>query len=277
MNNVAFWIFGMPIYWYGLIIMCGMVIGMFLSTRLARKRGYNSEMILDFLLLAVPLGIIGARLYYVVFSWDEFANNLGAIFSLRMVGLAIYGAVIGGIIAAIILAKWRKMSVWDIVDCAAPSLLLAQGLGRWGNFFNQELYGAALTQVSGQVSEHLALFPPAVNVDGQWYVGLFLIESIWNICGALVILYLWKKKPQMRGGAFWLYMTLYCSARAILEGMRQPEYSLMIFGTIRVSQAVSAVMAVVAICMFIYVWRKGGYKGPAVPERYRYKPKQQEA
>ena len=150
-------------------------------------------MILDFILLAVPLGVIGARLYYVVFSWDEFAGHLDRIFTLQMQGLAIYGAVIGGIIAALIMAKWRKMSFWDLLDCAAPSLILAQAMGRWGNFFNQELYGGVLTSVSGQVSSQLALFPPAVNINGEWHLALFLIESVWNLIVFGILMLYWKK------------------------------------------------------------------------------------
>lgn len=269
MNSVAFSIFGFDVYWYGLIIMCGMIVGAYIAVRLSKKRGYNSEMIMDFLLLAVPLGVVGARLYYVAFEWQEFAHNLGNIFTLRMTGLAIYGAVIGGIIAALILVKWRKMSFWDIADCAVPALILAQAMGRWGNYFNQELYGAVVDNVSGQIFSDLALFPPAVKIGSEWHVALFLIESVWNLITFFVLLYIWKKKPHMRGVAFWTYCTMYCSARAILEGMRLPEYSLMVFGTIRVSQAVSAVMAVISIAMLVYVYRKGGYKGPEVPERYR--------
>ncbi len=139
---------------------------------------------MDVLLLGIPLGIIGARLYFVAFSWDMFKNNLDQIFTLQMEGLAIYGAVIGGLLAVFILSKWKKISFWDVTDAAVPSLILAQALGRWGNFFNQEVYGAALTSVGGQVGSHLALFPPAVFIDATqtWHVALFLYESVFNLC-----------------------------------------------------------------------------------------------
>lgn len=271
MSGIAFSIFGFDVYWYGLIIMTGILVGIYISTRLSQKRGYSSEMILDFILLAVPLGVVGARLYYVAFSWEEFAGHLERVFTLQMQGLAIYGAVLGGILAAWIMAKWRKMSFWDLLDCAAPSLILAQAMGRWGNFFNQELYGGVLTSVSGQVSSQLALFPPAVNVNGQWHLALFLIESIWNLIVFGVLLAYWKKRPRERGSVFWLYCGLYASARAILEGMRISEFSLMIFGTIRVSQVASVFIALFAWIMFYKVRKKGGYKGPDVPERYKRK------
>ena len=129
MDGVAFSIFGFDVYWYGLIIMMGILVGIVISTKFSKIRGYSSDMILDFILLAVPLGVIGARLYYVVFSWDEFAGHLDRIFTLQMQGLAIYGAVIGGIIAALIMAKWRKMSL-----CGAL-LDFGAGNGKMGEFF----------------------------------------------------------------------------------------------------------------------------------------------
>ncbi|MFR7473801.1 MAG: prolipoprotein diacylglyceryl transferase [Christensenellales bacterium] len=276
MDGIAFSIFGFDVYWYGLIIMMGILVGIVISTKLSKIRGYSSDMILDFILLAVPLGVIGARLYYVVFYWDEFAGHLDRIFTLQMQGLAIYGAVIGGIIAALIMAKWRKMSFWDLLDCAAPSLILAQAMGRWGNFFNQELYGGVLTSVSGQVSSQLALFPPAVNINGEWHLALFLIESVWNLIVFGILMLYWKKRPLERGSVFWLYCGLYASARAILEGMRISEFSLMIFGTIRVSQVASVVIAVFAWIMFYRVRKRKGYGGPGVPERYQLKPEEKE-
>ena len=274
-TSVAFSIFGFDVYWYGLIIMCGVLVGIFISTKLIKRRGYTSEVIFDFLLLAIPLGIIGARLYYVAFSFEEFAGNLGAIFSLRMTGLAIYGAVIGGIVAALILCKWRKMSFWDITDAAVPALILAQAMGRWGNFFNQEVYGHLLTNVSGQITQHFALLPPAVLVGGEWHVALFFYESCWNLLSCLILVYFWKKWPEMRGGATWLYFALYSGARGILEGMRQTEYILKI-GGIAVSQVLSIIICIISIGMVIYLFKRGGFQKKEVPEKYQItkKPEQ---
>ena len=272
MNNIAFSIFGFDIYWYGLIIMTGILVGIVISTKLSKKRGYSNEMILDFILLAVPLGVVGARLYYVVFSWSEFAGHPERIFTLQMQGLAIYGAVIGGLVAAWIMAKWRKMSFWDLLDCAAPSLILAQAMGRWGNFFNQELYGGVISSVSGQIGSQLALFPPAVNIHGEWHLALFLIESVWNLVVFGILLAYWHKKPNERGSVFWLYCGLYASVRAVLEGMRISEFSLMIFGVIRVSQVASVIIAIFAWIMFYRNNKRGGYTGPDVTDRYKIKP-----
>lgn len=272
-SNIAFTIFGVHIYWYSLIIMSGVLLGFWISTRLTRRRGYNSNLIMDVLLLGIPLGIIGARLYFVAFSWDMFKNNLDQIFTLQMEGLAIYGAVIGGLLAVFILSKWKKISFWDVTDAAVPSLILAQALGRWGNFFNQEVYGAALTSVGGQVGSHLALFPPAVFIDATqtWHVALFLYESVFNLCIFGVLLAFYLKKPNYRGCTTWLYFTLYCLVRAILEGMRLPEYILYFLG-IPVSQLVSGIMCVIAFICFWRAYRKGGYAGKEIPSSYRLKP-----
>jgi len=272
-SNIAFSIFGLDIYWYSLMIMTGVVLGFFISTKLTRKRGYNSELVMDVLLLGIPLGIIGARLYFVAFSWDMFKNNLDQIFTLQMEGLAIYGGVIGGVLAVLILSKWKKFSFWDVTDAAVPSLILAQAIGRWGNFFNQEIYGAAITGgIGGQVGSHLALFPPAVFIDAtqSWHVALFFYESMLNfiIFGILLTFYL--KKPGYRGCTTWLYFALYCFIRAILEGMRLPEYILFFLG-IPVSQLVSGVMCVIAFGFFIHAYRKGGYDAKEIPESYSLK------
>ena len=265
LDRIAF----LGISWYSLFIVTGVVLGILLATREEKRLGLPKDTTIDFAILAIPLALVGARLYYVLFQWDSFSEDLLSIFDIRSGGLAIYGGVLGGLLAAWLVSKRKQIALSSILDIVAPSLVLGQAIGRWGNYFNQELYGAVVDNVSGQIFSDLALFPPAVKIGSEWHVALFLIESVWNLITFFVLLYIWKKKPHMRGVAFWTYCTMYCSARAILEGMRLPEYSLMVFGTIRVSQAVSAVMAVASIAMLVYVYRKGGYKGPEVPERYR--------
>ena len=278
MRNIAFTIFGMPIYWYGVMILLGVLMATYVAIRLSKKIGYSSEMAMDLLLLALPLGVVGARLYDVAFEWSYFQHHLDEIFTLRMAGLAIYGAVIGGLVAGLILCKWRKMSFWDLVDSVIPGLVLAQAVGRWGNYFNQELYGAVIPNVHGKVLSDLALFPPAVLVDGQWHVGLFLIESMWCLLVFALLMLLWKRKPQLRGGAFWAYVTLYGVERAILEGLRLPDFSLMLWGsTLRVSQLVSIAMAVVGLVMFIRVYKMGGYSHKEVPMVYRLDKQEKDA
>lgn len=274
LDNVAATIFGIDIYWYGVIITIGIMLAVFTAVRLSKLRGYGSDMLLDFAFIAILLGIIGARLYYVAFSWDEFSGQLDKIFTWRMTGLAIYGGVIGGAIGGVIFSKWKKVSFWDLADACMPAVILAQAIGRWGNFFNQEVYGAALQSVSLKVNNHLALAPPAVFIDatGEWHVALFLIESVWNLFSFAMLLLIWKKKPHLRGAAFSVYLILYCGARFILEGFRIEQYTLYFLG-MRVSQVFSLITAAAGVVMLYFCIKRGGFKEMEIPEKYLLKDK----
>ena len=141
MDPVAFSIYGIEVRWYGIIIALAVVVGTFIALREAKRRGLEEDTLLDFLLFAIPGAIIGARAYYVIFSWDYDKNNPNQILNIRGGGLAIHGAVIAGIIIAIIFCRVKKLSFWTIGDIVAPSLILGQAIGRWGNFANQEAHG----------------------------------------------------------------------------------------------------------------------------------------
>ena len=149
MNRLAitnlFGIQGLNIAWYGVIIACGLLLGIWLATYRAKKRGWSSDLVLDFILLAVPLAIIGARTYYVAFEWEYFAANPAKIIAINEGGLAIYGAVIGGFLAAFLFSKAAKFPFLKLIDLVIPSLILGQAMGRWGNFINQEAFGALVT------------------------------------------------------------------------------------------------------------------------------------
>ena len=275
MQGVLFTIFGFPIYWYSIFIVIGLLLGIKITTILIRRRGYNDEVVWDLIIAGVPLGLVGARLFFVAFNWDFYRYNIGAIFSLRMEGVAIYGAVIGGVLAAYIVSRFRKCSFFDIADCAAPSLILAQALGRWGNFFNQEVYGGVVENVSGQISSHLALFPPAVYIDavGEWHVALFLIESVWNlIVFACLMTFFYKSKR--RGCTTFLYFALYSGMRAILEGFREEEFILTMFG-LPVDRILAAAVCIVAVVLFIVFFRKGGARAKPIPEIYQIQPEKE--
>ena len=159
MNNVAFSIFGKEIYWYGIIIATGLILGVIIGLREAKRKGFRSEMVLDFILIAIPLCIICARLYYVIFEWQTYAVDPIRILYIWEGGLAIYGGVIGGVIAAVIFYYWRRVSIGDILDIAAPGLIVGQAIGRWGNFMNQEAFGRAVTDPNWQ------WFPFAVYIE----------------------------------------------------------------------------------------------------------------
>ena len=143
-----FGIQGFNIAWYGLIIAGGLALGVLLAMHRAKRRSLNPDMVLDFLVYAVPLAIIGARLYYVVFEWQDYANNIFSIFAIKEGGLAIYGGVIGGLLAAAIFCKVKKFPLLSLLDLSIPSLILGQAIGRWGNFVNQEAFGNVITNPS---------------------------------------------------------------------------------------------------------------------------------
>lgn len=250
MSPVAFWLFGRPVYWYGVIIATGVFIGILLAMRYAKKLGYDPEMIVDFGLLAIPLAIIGARLYYVIFEWELYKDDPVSIIKIWEGGLAIYGAVIGGVIAAVIFSARRKIDFWELADIAAPSLILGQALGRWGNFFNQEAYGYAITDPAWQ------WFPVAVFIDAdqQWHMATFFYESVWNFL-VFFFLQLYKKKRKRSGEIALFYFILYACGRVVIEGFRTDSLYL---GPFRVSQLLSALLIVAGIITFMI--RRKGYK-----------------
>ena len=247
MDPIAFEIFGKPIYWYGIIISLGVLIGIYLAMREAKRLELDPEIIIDFCLLAIPLAIIGARIYYVVFQWDAYKDNPIDAIKIWEGGLAIFGAVIGGVIAALIFTRWRKLDFWLLVDIVAPSLILGQALGRWGNFFNQEAYGYAITNPAWQ------WFPAAVFIEKnqQWHMATFFYESLWNFIVFLFLIF-YRKRKKRNGEVFLLYLILYSCGRIVIEGLRTDS---LYWGPFRVSQLLSGILIVLGTAMF-FVRRK---------------------
>jgi len=240
-TRVAFYIGDKPIYWYGIIIAAALIIGVALGIREAKRKGFRSEMVMDYMLLAIPIGIVCARLYYVIFEWEKYADNLLRIFAVWEGGLAIYGAVIGGVIAALVFKRWRRVSVGDMMDIAAPSLILAQAIGRWGNYVNQEAHGELILNPAWQ------WFPMGVRIDGAWYQATFFYESLWNVLVFIVLMAI-RRKIKAKGGVFALYVALYGFGRFWIESLRTD--SLML-ADIRVSKALSIVLFVGGIAYLI--------------------------
>lgn len=239
MDPVAFKLFGLEVRWYGILIALGVVIGTVLALREAKRRGLNEDTLLDFLLFAIPGAIVGARIYYVVFSWDFYKNNPSEILNLRGGGLAIHGAVIAGVIIALIFSKIRKINFWVIADIVAPSLILGQAIGRWGNFANQEAHGGPTN------------LPWGILIDGVKVHPTFLYESIWNFFVFLFLMW-YRKRAKAEGEVFLLYIILYSLARGLIEGLRTDS---LMWGQFRVAQLISAATIIVGIMVF-YIIRK---------------------
>lgn len=245
-DPVAFQIGPFAVRWYALCIVSGLILAVFLAMREAPHKKILSDDILDFILIAFPLSILGARLYYVIFKLDYYIQNLGEIFAIWNGGLAIYGGLITGAIVLYFFADRKLINTWDFLDIAAPSVLIAQSLGRWGNFFNQEAYGAAV--------ESLDYLPSFIKnqmyIDGSYRQPTFLYESIWNVIGfALILIFRRRLKSIRRGHITAFYLIWYGFGRLIIEGMRTD--SLMFLG-LRVSQLLSVVLIGLGIFIVFY-------------------------
>jgi phosphatidylglycerol:prolipoprotein diacylglycerol transferase len=263
-NPVAwhFVLFGLDINirWYGVIIAVGLLLAIILAMYHAKREGHDPDSMLDLALIIIPLAVICARIYYVVLNWNvDYANRpFWHVFAIWEGGLAIYGGVIGGFLGVWIYSRFvnRKAKFVDLLDLAAPSLILGQAIGRWGNFVNQEAYGYAVTNPAWQ------WFPAAVKIQNPvvfngvintpqpegWFMATFFYESMWNLLVfAFLFFYFRNYKKRRPGDVFWFYLLLYGIGRAVIEGLRTD--SLYIHGTsIRASQLLSILLIAVALC-----------------------------
>ncbi len=260
-DRVAFTIFGKEIYWYGILMATGIIIAVWLAMREAKRKSMHEDTILDLCLVIIPCGVIGARLYYVLFELKQYLSNPIRILYLWEGGLAFYGAVIGGVLGLVVFAKKKKLRVLKLMDIIAPGLVLAQAIGRWGNFFNQEAFGLPVT------NPKLLWFPLTVKIDVPWnggyhtfnsmpcsnpyHLATFFYESIW--C-ALIFVFLWlylRKRAKHDGDIFLSYAALYSFERMFVEGLRGDSLWL-VEGTVRVSQLLSA-LAFVGLIVFMLI------------------------
>lgn len=241
MDPIAFRIFGLDIRWYGILIASGVLIGTLIALKEAKRVGFDQETLLDLLIWEVPLSLVGARIYYVIFSWDLYRDNPIEVLNIRNGGMAIHGTIITAIIVAIIFAKVRKVSFWTMTDITAPSLILAQSIGRWGNFANQEAHGGPTN------------LPWGIMVKGVKVHPTFLYESIWNFLVFIFLLWYSRKKQKFQGEIFLLYLSLYSFIRFFIEGLRTD--SLML-GQIRVAQLVSLIGFIIPLIILYDKKRK---------------------
>ncbi len=241
-ERTAFTLFGIKVQWYGVIIGLGVLLCVGLALRACRRYGIESNDLMDYFLVSFPSAIVGARVYYVIFNFDLYRDDLTKIFSYREGGLAVYGGVLAAMLAVFCVAKVKKKHTFlQLADFAAPYILLGQAIGRWGNFFNQEAYGGLTDLPWGMTGS---------NISGVVHP-TFLYESLW--CFASFGIILWYRRSRFKkaqGECVCLYMILYGLERSIVEGLRTD--SLYIGSTnIRVSQVLSIVLFIVGIVLFI--------------------------
>ena len=261
---------GFTIAFYGMIIAFGMVMGYLMTAFQAKRTGQEPDLYLDLALWDIVFAVIGARIYYVIFTWDYYKDNLLQIFNTRGGGLAIYGGVIAGVITTIIFGKVRKQNFFQLLDTACIGLITGQIIGRWGNFCNREAFGgytnglfAMQLKQSDVAASNLthSVLKRAVEIDGTRYIQVhptFLYESFWNI-GVLIILLLFTKHRKYNGQIFLIYLLGYGLGRAWIEGLRTDQ--LIFFGTgVAVSQVLSGVLVVASAAILIYRFVKDRQK-----------------
>lgn len=245
MNPTAITILGYDIKWYGICIAFGSLLGILVAKYSCQKKDLNYSTFTDLVLISLPIGLVGARLYYVLFSFSNYKNNLLDIFNVREGGLAIHGGIIFGLLTAFIFTRIKKISFLKIADVAAPSVILAQAVGRWGNFFNQEAHGGP---VSYDYIKHFpALIQKGMNIGGIYYHPTFLYESLWNLC-VFVVLILIIRKNKADGLVAFTYLGLYSIGRFIIEGLRTDS---LMAGPFRVAQLVSMSGVIIWIVFMI--------------------------
>lgn len=257
-------IFGFSIAYYGIVIVTGMMIAIWIAQREAKRTGQNPEQYLDLAMIGIAAGILGARIYYVIFAWDYYKDDLLSIFNIRQGGLAIYGGIIGACIAVVIYSRKKKQNFSLLMDTASMSIVFGQIMGRWGNFFNREAFGdytnnlfAMQLPVSAVRANEITqkMWDHVVTVNGVEYIQVhptFLYESLWNV-GVLLFLFWFRKRKKFNGEVFLMYLIGYGLGRIWIEGLRTDQLLLPVVG-LPVSQLLSGCLVVG--CIILVVWKR---------------------
>ncbi|HDC5605826.1 TPA: prolipoprotein diacylglyceryl transferase [Staphylococcus aureus] len=247
-DPVAFNLGPLSVRWYGIIIAVGILLGYFVAQRALVKAGLHKDTLVDIIFYSALFGFIAARIYFVIFQWPYYAENPSEIIKIWHGGIAIHGGLIGGFIAGVIVCKVKNLNPFQIGDIVAPSIILAQGIGRWGNFMNHEAHGGP---VSRAFLEQLYLpnfIIENMYINGQYYHPTFLYESIWDVAGFIILVNI--RKHLKLGETFFLYLTWYSIGRFFIEGLRTD--SLMLTSNIRVAQLVSILLILISISLIVY-------------------------
>jgi len=232
--------------WYGVLIVCGILSAITLSSHEEKRLQLPKDTVIDLAFWVIPLGLIGARTYYVIFQWELFAEDPLSALRIWEGGLAIYGGVIGGLLGVLLFAWRRKCSPFILTDMIVPGLSLAQGIGRWGNYFNMEAYGQEITNPAWQ------FFPIGVQIPSSsgyvWHMATYFYESCWDIAIFALLWFVIRKRSQYPGNVTLWYMLLYGLGRFFIEGLRTDS---LMTGSIRVSQLLSLILVVIAGSLLI--------------------------
>ena len=270
LNNVekGFHIGSFFIAFYGVIIAIGMLVGVSFILKEAKRVGFDEDGFLDICIITIIVGVIGARLYYVIFAWDYYKSNPLSAFNIRQGGLAIYGGILAGIASVMVLCMLKKLKFLAVTDVAIFGVIIGQICGRWGNFFNREAFGAytdgpfamllplnairSLDDTTAEMMEHVT------SINGVDFISVhptFLYESLWNL-GLLVFLLFLRKKKKFDGQIFILYLIIYGAGRFWIEGLRTDQLKLWASG-LPVSQLLAGLLVVLGTALYVYFLKSG--------------------
>ena len=269
LNNVekGFYVGSFFIAFYGVIIAIGMLVGVSFILKEAKRVGFDEDKFLDICIITIVVGVIGARVYYVIFAWDYYKDNVISVFNIRQGGLAIYGGVLAGIACVAVLCKLKQHQFLKVMDVCMFGVVIGQIFGRWGNFFNREVFGQytdglfAMLLPINSIRSNADLTPEmlqnVVTISGVDYVSVhptFLYESLWNL-GLLIVMLLMRKRKKFEGQIFFTYLVGYGVGRFWIEGIRTDQ--LKLWGTgIPVSQALAAILIVLGTGLYVYNLKK---------------------
>lgn len=265
-NSDAFTIFGMTVKWYGIIIALGIILAMIYGFSQMKKFGLDVDKAIDCIFAGMVGGIIGARLYFVIVDWENYSGDLKSIFNIRNGGLAIYGGIIGAILAAALVAKWRRVKFLPLLDIAGMGFLIGQGVGRWGNFTNHEAFGYNTNSIfgmsSGRIQEQIYYMTASLEHTNQLKNAdlvaslpvhpCFFYESIWCLVGFGLLAW-FSKRRKYDGQLFIMYAGWYGLGRFFIEGLRTDS---LMFGNLRVSQVLAAICVIASVTLLIVLDRK---------------------
>lgn len=249
-DPIAFRIGSWPVHWYGIIIGIGILVAYFLYMKEIERKGIDQDRAFDLMFWSIVIGFIGARIYYVAFSWEYYQDDLLSVFAIWQGGIAIYGGVIAGTLALVYGCLRQFLNMILMLDIATPALMAAQSIGRWGNFINQEAYGGQMTK------EKIYSLPlPDFIINQMWIEGAyrqptFLYESVWNLVGLVILLFL-RRRPKflLQGEVAGFYLIWYGIGRAYIEGLRTDS---LYWGPFRVSQILSLILIIAGIIWVVY-------------------------
>lgn len=265
LNRVAFTLFGHPIYWYGIIIAAAFILGIAYVLGRAKTFGLDSDHVIDVLIVTVIGSIVGARLYYVIFAWDQYKDDLASIFKIWEGGIAIYGGILAGVVVGWFACRWRKVRFLPMADATVGGVILGQAIGRWGNFINVEAFGGNTTLPWGMagapIQNYLAYHQAALQQQGMQIDPMapvhptFFYESVWCLLGFLFIAW-YTRRRKFDGEVSLIYLAWYGFGRMFIEGLRTDS---LMWGNVRVSQWLAVILVLASLLLLFYMRSKLHY------------------